>query len=100
MPYTFALSKTIAVLIYPYWNVNNQGENHITDSDSFNLPILECKFGVILRFTLKNRGFNLPILECKLHAQHQFALNDIVLIYPYWNVNLQKKRQSYSLNRF
>ena len=37
-------TQTMAVLIYPYWNVNFHKAAAVAGEWSFNLSILECKF--------------------------------------------------------
>ena len=53
----------------------------------FNLSILECKCFCAIRLLLAMR-FNLSILECKYDKEYKTVAGHVVLIYPYWNVNI------------
>ena len=44
--------------------------------------------------------FNLSILECKSVSCSSSCASSLVLIYPYWNVNLRARRDTKSAVRF
>ena len=84
-----ALSKeTLAVLIYPYWNVNeNPVEIKSVVNPSFNLSILECKFASAGQIALVHKVLIYPYWNVNEKVWERIQINAGVLIYPYWNVN-------------
>ena len=83
----------VAVLIYPYWNVNHD----VSAIDTVQSSVLIYPYwNVNLMFrkppTRLQVRFNLSILECKWFFRPVSASATAVLIYPYWNVNSERRK--------
>ena len=58
---------------------------------SFNLNLLECKFGKSCIICIEVNSFNLNLLECKCNEILSRLSLRLVLISTYWNVNTEQE---------
>ena len=81
------ISATQTELIDTLWNVNVTGQYRLCDTDRINRYIMECKYFLLISFSLSAVRINRYIMECKCLLSQQHCANCAELIDTLWNVN-------------